>query len=53
MQLKVENYEYEIEDNIQSELNSKLIKALIDMLYKNNLINKKEHTSILKQFLAP
>ena len=53
MQMKVENYEYEIEDNIQSELNSKLIKALIDMLYKNNLINKKEHTSILKQFLAP
>lgn len=53
MQLKVDNYEYEIEDNIQSELNSKLIQALIDMLYKNNLINKKEHTSILKQFLAP
>lgn len=53
MQLKVENYEYEIEDNIQSELNSKLIKALIDMLYKNNLISKKEHTSLLKQFFAP
>ena len=50
---EVDFCDYELDNNIQNILNNQMLKALIDMLYKNNLINKKEHTMLLNQTMVP
>lgn len=44
-----ENYDFEIEDEVVEILNKNLIKAIFEMLYKKELINKTEHTLLMKE----
>lgn len=45
--------EYEIDDITMKILNTNLIKALFDLLYKRELINKKEHSQLIKEAEMP
>lgn len=44
-----ENYDFEIEDEVVEILNKNLIKAIFEMLYQKELINKNEHTLLMKE----
>ena len=44
-----EDYEFEIEETVIEILNKNLIKAIFEMLYKKELINKNEHTLLMKE----
>ena len=44
-----ENYDFEIEDEVVEILNKNLIKAIFEMLYIKELINKNEHTLLMKE----
>lgn len=44
-----ENYDFEIEESVVEILNKNLIKAIFEMLYQKELINKNEHTLLIKK----
>ena len=49
MNNKIKEFDFEIEENIVDILNKNMIKALIEMLFQKDLIDKNEHTQLLKE----
>lgn len=43
------DYDFEIEESVVNILNKNMIKALIEMLFQKDLIDKNEHTQLLKE----
>ena len=49
MNNEVIDYVFELNESIAIILNKNMIKALIEMLFQKDLIDKNEHTQLLKE----
>lgn len=43
------DYDFEIEESVVNVLNKNMLKALIELLFQKDLIDKNEHTQLLKE----